>query len=144
MSTTIKSVPKPLVTTNQWIIVLSVVVTWIFQNGWFLWIPLLSGLMGLFTGFNPIMKVAKLFLRKPMHSYIPEDIDQQNFNQKIAVICLFLGWMGFVTGWLWMAYLFTIMVFLSAFIAILGFCIGCFIRFRWQQYQYKRKTRLSS
>jgi uncharacterized membrane protein SpoIIM required for sporulation len=143
MSTIIKSIPKPLVTTNQWVIVLSVLTSWIFQNGWFLWIPLLSGLIGLITGFNPILKLSRLFLRKPLSTYIPEDIEQQKFNQKMAVICLSLGWLGFVTGLMWMAYLFTIMVFLSAFIAILGFCIGCFIRFRWQQYQYRRKTRLS-
>ncbi|WP_338448266.1 DUF4395 family protein [Niallia oryzisoli] len=35
-------------------------------------------------------------------------------------------------------YIFTIMVATAAFIAILGFCIGCFILYQWKQYQYRR------
>ncbi|MGG3574508.1 DUF4395 domain-containing protein [Bacillus gobiensis] len=130
--------PRPLVRTNQWVIVLSVLTAWIFSQPWFLAIPLISGLLGLFFGFNPIMRIAKLFLRNPASDYIPEERDQQQFNQVIAVICLFLGLIGFLFNLDVIGWLFTIMVALSAFIGILGFCIGCFIRFQWKRYVHRR------
>ncbi|AZU64507.1 DUF4395 domain-containing protein [Neobacillus mesonae] len=138
MENQLRSVPRPLVRTNQWFIVLSVLLTWITKQEWILLIPLLAGLMGLFFGFNPIMRLAKLFLKKHPSQYIAEDWEQQQFNQTIAVICLAGGFISFLMNWTIVGYVFTIMVAAAAFIAILGFCVGCFIRYQWQQYQYRR------
>ncbi|MTH52277.1 DUF4395 family protein [Bacillus mangrovi] len=135
-----KSIPKPLVLANQWVIVLSVLSSWLTGWGWILLVPLIAGMTGLLFRFNPVMKIAGLFLSKPYSQYQPEDFDQQQFNQKIAVICLLLGFIGFVLKWQILNFVFTAMVFLAAFIAILGFCIGCYIRFQWQQYQHRRNT----
>jgi Domain of unknown function (DUF4395) len=137
----VNTIPKPLVLTNQWFIVLSVAAAWVSGSGWFLLIPLIPGLMGLLFKFNPIMKTAKLFLRKNPSEYIPEDFEQQQFNQMIAVICLGLGFLGYMMNWMTLAYIFTAMVALAAFVAILGFCVGCFIRFQWQQYRYRRLSK---
>jgi hypothetical protein len=134
------SIPRPLVRANQWFIVISVVATWVTGFYWLLLLPLLAGLMGLLFDFNPVMRIARLFLRKPLSEYIPEDRDQQQFNQIIAVICLALGMVGYVAHWLVVAYIFTAMVALAAFIAILGFCIGCFIRYQWLQYRHRRTS----
>ncbi|AGK52499.1 DUF4395 domain-containing protein [Bacillus sp. 1NLA3E] len=133
-----KSIPRPLVRTNQWFIVISVCISLISGQEWVLAFPLLAGLMGLFFGFNPVMKFAKLFLKKQPSEYIPEDWNQQQFNQVISVVCLALGLVSFLLGWTIVAYVFTIMVGIAAFVAILGFCVGCFIRFQWQQYMYRR------
>jgi hypothetical protein len=134
------SIPRPLVRTNQWVIVLCVVATWVTNQSWFLLIPLTAGILGLLWGFNPIMRVAKTFLKKHPSQYIPEDWEQQQFNQKIAVLCLFLGWISYLAHWSILAYVFTIMVALAAFIAILCFCIGCYIRFQWLLYQNRRRN----
>ncbi|MDD9149567.1 DUF4395 domain-containing protein [Sporolactobacillus sp. CQH2019] len=134
------SIPRPLVRTNQWIIVLSVAATWLTGQFWILLIPLLSGLSGLFFQFNPVMKLAKLFLRKPASSYIPEDRDQQKFNQTIAVSCLSLAFISYLLNWHVAAIIFTAIVGLAAFIAILGFCIGCFIHFHLSQYLQRRRS----
>ena len=136
------SIPKPLVRTNQWFIFLSVVLTWISGLEWLLAIPLAAGLSGLLFHFNPIMKAARLFLRKADSAYIPEEYAQQQFNQLIAVICLAGGLISFLAGWNIAGYLFTAMVAAASFIAILGFCIGCFIRFQWQQYRHRRSANL--
>lgn len=138
MATKPSSIPRPLVRTNQWSIVLSVLVAWLSGQAWILAIPLLSGIMGLLFGFNPIMRFAKLFLKKQPSEYIPEDWDQQQFNQVIAVACLAFGLISFLLGWTFAGYAFTAMVALSAFIAILGFCIGCYIRFQLNQYKYRK------
>lgn len=138
MAENIRSIPRPLVRTNQSVIVISVLLTWISGIEWLLLIPFISGLSGLLFGFNPIMQFAKLFLRKDLKSYVPEDWEQQQFNNKIAVSCLGIGFISFLLGWNSLGYAFTIIVAVAAFVAILGFCVGCFIYFQWKQYKYRR------
>ncbi|WP_433742450.1 DUF4395 domain-containing protein [Falsibacillus pallidus] len=140
MKPTTKSIPRPLVLVNQWTIVISVLLTWISGFSFILAIPLAAGLSALVFKYNPIMQLAKPFLKKPMNEYIPEDREQQQFNQKIAVACLTLGLISFLLDWNIAAYIFTAMVGLSAFIAILGFCIGCFIRYQWKKFQHERSV----
>ncbi|MEK3799071.1 DUF4395 domain-containing protein [Peribacillus sp. FSL H8-0477] len=141
INTPIRTVPRPLVRTNQWFIFLSVVITWISGQEWILAVPLLFGMLGLLVNFNPIMRFAKLFLKKNPSDYIPEEHAQQQFNQGIAVVFLGLGLLSFLMNWNSAGYVFTCMVALASFIAILGFCIGCFIRFQWQQYRYRRSLK---
>lgn len=140
MEKEVKSIPRPLVRTFQWSIVLCVLLTWFTGQEWILAIPLSAGLAGLIVKYNFIMEIAKLFLRKDKSQYIPEDVDQQRFNSFISVVCLAAGLLGFIFHFEWVAYFFTGMVAISAFVAILGFCIGCYIRYQWQQYKFK-KTR---
>ena len=135
------SIPRPLVRTNQWTIFLSVVLTWLTGQYWILLIPLIANLLGFTIGFNPIIRGAKLFLRKDPKQYIPEDAGQQRFNSSIATICLAVGFLGFVAGWTVVGYTFTVMVALASFIAILGFCVGCFIHFQARQYLYRRRQK---
>nr|WP_211171160.1 DUF4395 domain-containing protein [Bacillus sp. DNRA2] len=127
-----------MVKTNQWVIVSSVVLTWLTGLEWFLLIPFLSGLLGLLFNFNPIMRLAKQFLKKDINSYIPEDFEQQQFNQTIAVICLGMGYIGFLFNIDTIGYIFTAIVAIAASVALMGFCIGCFILFQWKQFQYRR------
>jgi hypothetical protein len=138
MSEKIRSIPRPLVKTNQWVIVISVVLTWVFSMEWFLLLPLLAGLSGIVFKYNPVMNVAILFLKKKPEEYVPEDWEQQQFNQKIAVLCLGAGFLGFLFEWNTVGYVFTILVATAATVAILGFCIGCFIHYQWKLFTYKR------
>ncbi|MFB5189166.1 DUF4395 domain-containing protein [Alicyclobacillus fastidiosus] len=134
------SIPRPLVRTNQWMIVLSVLASWISGLTWLMLIPFMAGMSGVLFNFNPIMRLAKVFLKKPMSSYIPEDKQQQQFNQWIAIICLFVSMVGFALHWRVIGFVFSALVFLSALIAICGFCIGCFIRFQWLRFRQRRQA----
>lgn len=134
---TVPFIPRPLVRVNQWTILLSVILTWITGQPWILAIPLLANLLGLIFNYNPIMKFARRFLKKEPSAYIPEDVGQQKFNSCIAIACLFLGLIGYLANWSVLAYTFTIMVAVASFIAILGFCIGCFILFQLKQFKYR-------
>jgi hypothetical protein len=142
MSNSPKSIPRPLVRTNQWFIVISVLITWITGIYWLLLLPLIAGLLGVFFNYNPVIQFAKIFLKKHPSQYIPEDANQQRFNQTIASILLLLGLISFALQWTVLAYIFTILVALAAFIAILGFCIGCFIHYQWTQYKYRNSQRV--
>ncbi|MBQ0138467.1 MAG: DUF4395 domain-containing protein [Kurthia sp.] len=138
------SIPRPLVRVNQWTILLSTIASWTFQQPWLLLIPLVANILGLFFNFNPIMKFARLFLKKQPSEYIPEDVTQQKFNSCIAIFCLLVGYIGFTVGLPILGYVFTIMVALASFIAILGFCIGCFLFFQINQLKYKYKAKKQS
>lgn len=86
----IRSIPRPVVRTNQVVIFATSVLTIVTGQALLLLIPLIANLLGL-VGFNPIMRIAALCLRKPKSSYIPEDVDQQRFNSYIAIACLALS-----------------------------------------------------
>ncbi|PEL11388.1 DUF4395 domain-containing protein [Bacillus sp. AFS017336] len=137
----LNTIPLPLVRTNQWTIFISVILTWITGQYWLLLIPLISGVSGLLFDFHPIIKFAKQFLKKQPSSYPQEDKVQQNFNQTIAVSCLSLAFIGALLGWNILFYVFSIMVALASFIAINGFCVGCYIHFQWNQYKYRKSLR---
>ncbi|MDH6427110.1 hypothetical protein M2109_000466 [Paenibacillus sp. PastH-3] len=134
-----KGIPRPLVKTNQAFIVISVILTWLTGQHWILALPLFAGLLGLLFGYNPIIKLAARFLTKERSHYVLEDWSQQQFNQSIAVFCLAGGLISFTVGWTIAAYIFTALVAVAATVAILGFCIGCFIHYQWRMYNYRRK-----
>jgi MFS family permease len=133
------TIPKPLVLASQWTIVLSVVIALITQNAWILFLPLVSCLLSIFFRFHPIMLIVKRFLKKPLNQYLQEDPEQLQFNQWMAMSFLLVAVVSFVLDWKMIFNLATIMVGMAALVAILGFCIGCFIRFQFQQWQYRRK-----
>jgi hypothetical protein len=137
----VKTIPLPLVKTNQWTIVLSILLTWVTGQYWILLIPLLSGLGGLFFDFNPVMRIAKGFLRKKLSEYPQEDKAQQNFNQVIAVSCLSIAFISAIFGMHILFLIFSILVALAAFVALNGFCIGCFIYFQWNQYKFRKNLK---
>lgn len=135
-----KTIPKPLVMANQWTIVFSVIIALITQSAWILFIPLIANLSSLLTGFHPILVIVKQFLSKPANEYIQEDYAQLRFNQWLAVSFLLVASVSYLLSWTTLFNVATVMVGLAALIAILGFCIGCFIRFQYQQWNYRRKN----
>ncbi|RFU67457.1 DUF4395 domain-containing protein [Peribacillus saganii] len=130
-------IPKPLVQLNQSFIVLSVIAALVFYK-LILFLPFAIGVYTLITKTNPIILIGKKFLKKPFSQYVMEDKDQQLFNQWIATVCIGLSLVFFQLGWNTLAYTFSIMVLLAAGIALMGFCIGCFIRYRYMMWKHRR------
>ena len=89
--------------------------------------------------FQSVYEVCPFIVKEKALEYIPEDGVQQKFNSCIAITCLFLGFIDFELDKPVMGYIFTIMVVAASGIAILGFCIGCFIFFQLNQFRYKLK-----
>ena len=133
-------IPRPLVRANQAVIVACAAGSWL--TGWhaLLAVPMAAGLLGVWFGYNPVMRIARLFLRKPLTAYKPEDADAQRFNQIIAVFLLAAGWAAYAMRMTVVADVITAAVGMAAFVAMLGFCCGCFLRYQWRQYRY-RSTR---
>lgn len=133
-------IPRPLIRANQWTILLFTIASWLITP-WLLLVPLVFNLSGLLFNFNPIMQIGRRFLKKKPTDYIPEDVTQQKFNSCIAITCLALGLIGFTVGIPVLGWIFTIMVALASGIAILGFCIGCFLFFQINQLRYRLKNK---
>ena len=133
------SIPRPLVRANQGSIVISVVLY--AASGVWLWllIPLISGVLSLTTGKHPIMMLAKHVLRKPLSAYVQEDKAEQRFNQILAVVLLSASVISALLGWQLASLFLASLVFLAALVAMLGFCIGCFIQYPWRQYRYRKE-----
>ncbi|WP_335870329.1 DUF4395 domain-containing protein [Bacillus sp. 2205SS5-2] len=137
-------IPKPLVQTNQIFMSLTVL-SGLFIHEILLVLPFALGLITIATKKNPLILVGKKFLSKPTSSYILEDADQQIFNQWIATVCLGFSLLFFAIGWTIVAVTFSVMVILASTIAIMGYCIGCTIRYQYKMWQYRRKkTQLHS
>ncbi|WP_280771032.1 DUF4395 domain-containing protein [Salipaludibacillus daqingensis] len=131
------SIPKPLVQLNQSFIVLSCIIAFIL-NHWLLLIPFIVGVITLITKKNPLIQVGKRFLRKPLKDYKLEDRDQQLFNQWIATFCLGFSLLFFQLGFYTIAYSLSVLVVIAAGLALMGYCIGCTIRYRYKMWKFNR------
>ncbi|MFY0517482.1 DUF4395 domain-containing protein [Lysinibacillus sp. UGB7] len=134
-------IPRPLVRLNQWIILLSIILTWTTGVVWLLAIPLVANFLGVLCNFNPIIRFGKQFLKKAPSAYIPEDAQQQKFNSSIASFCLAGGFLGFFFHWKIVGYTFTAVVAIASSVAIAGFCFGCFLHFQLKQWKYRRSLK---
>ncbi len=131
-----QTIPRPLIRANQWSIIIFVIAFLFTRASWILLIPLLSGLSSLFFGFHPIMEIVKPLLRQPMNRYFQEDKTQQRFNQILAVSMLSMSVISFWLGWTALSIFFAVMVLIACSLAIMGFCIGCYIHYQislWRQ-----------
>ncbi|ANU21902.1 DUF4395 domain-containing protein [Planococcus donghaensis] len=131
------SIPKPLVQTNQAFIVVTVVMALLLHPA-ILLIPFVVGAYTLITKKNPVILGSRRFLKKPMASYPQEDRDQQLFNQWIATICLGLSLVFFSVGLPILGFAFSVMVIIAAGVALMGYCIGCTIRYRYMMWKHNR------
>lgn len=133
-----KSIPRPLVRINQSFIALSALLYLISSQVYFLILPIVFGISSLVLNYNPIIEFSKKFLKKPKNEYIQEDIAQQRFNQMLALTMFVLSFISYYLNIQWLSVTFAIMVFLASTIAILGFCIGCFIHYQFNMWKYRR------
>ncbi|MBD3274706.1 MAG: DUF4395 family protein [Candidatus Marinimicrobia bacterium] len=134
-----KTIPRPMVQANRGFLLATVLIA-LLTEPLLMLIPLAVGLSSLFFRYNPIMITAKYLLRKPAREYHQEDRADQRFNQWIAVSCLFLSIAGFILGLEFVGYLFAILVAAAATIALMGFCVGCYIRYKYTQWKFRNQS----
>ena len=133
-----KSIPRPLVRINQSFIALSALLYLISSQVYFLILPIVFGISSLVLNYNPIIEFSKKFLKKPKNEYIQEDVAQQRFNQMLALTMFVLSFISYYLNIQCLSVTFAIMVFLASTIAVLGFCIGCFIHYQFNMWKYRR------
>ncbi|KKI91007.1 hypothetical protein WQ54_17375 [Bacillus sp. SA1-12] len=132
------NIPKPLVQTNQVFIVVTVLSALLLYK-WLLLIPFIVGALTLITKRHLVILIGQKFLKKPFSQYVQEDRDQQLFNQWIATVCLGISLLSFYFDFELLGFIFSMMVVLAAGVALMGFCIGCTIRYRYLIWRHRRK-----
>ena len=132
------TIPKPLVRLNQSFIALSAILYLLSSNRLFLVLPILLGLSSIVLNYNPLFVLGKKFLKKPMNEYIQEDKAQQRFNQILALSMYILAFVSISLSQVLISYIFATLVFLASTIALMGFCIGCFIHYQYHMWKYRR------
>jgi len=130
-------IPRPLVQTNRAFLVVTITAGLLLHHA-ILLLPLITGLIGLVFRRNPVILAGRPFLHKSPDHYHWEDPSDQRFNQWIATILVSGSLLAFAAGYPVAGYVFGGMVILAAGIALLGFCVGCYIHFQYRQWQYKR------
>ncbi|SDQ09086.1 DUF4395 domain-containing protein [Virgibacillus salinus] len=133
------TIPKPLVQINQAFIVISALLGIIIQPA-ILLVPFAVGVYTLLTKQNPIIVFSKKFLHKPFEEYRQEDKEQQLFNQWIATVCLGLSIVFFYVNLTVLGFVFSLMVLAASGVALMGYCIGCTIRYRYMMWKHKRSN----
>lgn len=133
-----KTIPQPLVKLNQSFVALSALSYLISQNAVFLLIPLFNCALSQIFSKNVIMLIGKKFLRKAYNEYHQEDAADQKFNNLLAMSMFLVAYISHFFNWTVSAYLFTSMVLIASTVALMGFCVGCFIRFQYRMYKYRK------
>lgn len=132
------TIPKPLVRLNQSFVAINAILYLLTSNLIFLVLPIIVGLSAVLFNYNPLFVIGKRFLKKPLYEYTQEDKPQQQFNQILALSMFSLAFISFIIGQMLISFIFAIMVFLASTIALMGFCIGCFIHYQFHMWKYRR------
>ncbi|MBT2583312.1 DUF4395 domain-containing protein [Planococcus sp. ISL-109] len=131
------TIPKPLVQLNQAFLVTTALAGLIIHPS-ILLVPFGIGVITLLTKKNPLIANSRRFLPKPPSAYAQEDRDQQLFNQWIATVCLGLALAFFALGMPSLATVFAAMVIIAAGVALMGYCIGCSVRYQLLMWKHRR------
>lgn len=132
------TIPRPLVRLNQTFVATNAILYLLTSHLVFLVLPIIIGFTSVLINYNPLFVIGKKFLKKPMFDYIQEDKAQQRFNQILALSMFSLAFISAIINQMLLSYIFAIMVFLASTIALMGFCIGCFIHYQYHMWKYRR------
>lgn len=132
-----KEIPIPYVRANQIGIIVLVLLGLIFQQPWpiiLLWIIQVAGLSFGPKG-NLFIQLAKPLLTGKIPGSRTEAAELQRFNASLAVFLLTIALLCFVVGWTTAALVFAACVAAAAFIAVCGYCVGCFLYFQLKKFR---------
>jgi hypothetical protein len=136
-------IPLPIVRLNRWTIVVSIVVAFLVQQPWIttLLLVALLGSVLIGPGGSLVFQIRRLVLRhrivRSRERGEVEDRRLMRFNNSIAVIFLGAAQIAFLTGAASLGWILAGVVALAASIALLGFCVGCFVFFRFRLAQFR-------
>ena len=131
-------IPLPIVRLNRIVIVTSVILALVTQQPLVLTALMLVILPAALFGRRAslIFKVGSVVFAKQNTLAPKEDQRTQRFNNIIAATFLVLSNLAFLVGWPIVGWGFAVALAAAATIALLGFCVGCFIF-----YQFKLQKR---
>ena len=141
-----KGIPQPLIKANQIGMVLLIVLSYLpldygFRSNLFVYAVFLIQLISWLAGprWNLFMGIARLLLgRGRLERSEKQAAELARFNQTIAVALLGLASVFHAFGLTIAGHVFAGMVALAAFVAVLGYCVGCTIYYQFKKWKQLR------
>jgi hypothetical protein len=87
--------------------------------------------------FSLIYQTGSLLFARQIEASEYEDRRLQRFNNTIALVLLGAAQVSFICGNTILGWAFSVMVATAAGVALLGFCLGCFLYFQFRLNRYK-------
>jgi hypothetical protein len=138
-----KYIPLPIVKLNRWVLVVGVISGLLLQQPLFttvLFVVVLSAVLFGRRG-SLIFQVGKrLFAKRntaALRADAVEDPRLMRFNNTIAAVLLGGAQLAFLLGFDVIGWLLSATVAIAAGVALAGFCLGCFLYFRYRMNRYR-------
>ncbi|PKO11390.1 MAG: DUF4395 domain-containing protein [Chloroflexi bacterium HGW-Chloroflexi-2] len=134
-----KGVPFPIVTLNRAVLTFGVLVSLLTQQIWIITILFLIILPTTLFGkrFSLVYYIGNILFKKQIQISQYEDAGLQRFNNTIATTLLGFSQISFLAGQSILGWIFASMVMLASGVALLGFCIGCFLYYQFKIQRYR-------
>ena len=138
-----KGIPLPIVNLNRWVLVLGVVGGLLLQQPLFTTVLFFVVLSAVAFGRRGslIFQVGKLLLAKrnaaAQREDEVEDPGLMRFNNTIAAVVLGGAQLAFLFGQNVVGWALSLAVVAAAGVALAGFCLGCFLYFRFNMYRHR-------
>lgn len=132
-------IPMPIVTLNRAILTFGILFALLTQQTWLTTILFLILLPTTLLGkqYSIIYWIGSWLFRKKIVASTYEDAGLQRFNNTIATTLLGFAQIFFLFGQSIVGWVFASMVMLASGVALLGFCVGCFLYYQFKIQRYR-------
>jgi hypothetical protein len=132
-------VPMPIVTLNRSILVVSILAGLLLRQPLFTTALLLVLLPAVFWGQHAslIFQVGQRLFSGRLAIAEREDRRLMRFNNTIAVVLLAGAQLAFLAGSPAIGWTLSLAVATAATVALLGFCVGCFLYYQFKLHRYR-------
>jgi len=134
-----KGVPMPIVNLNRSMLAFGILIAILTQQIWITTILFLILLPTTLLGkrFSLIYWLGSILFKKKNQTAEYEDPGLQRFNNTIATTLLGFAQISFLVGQSILGWIFSGMVMLASGVALMGFCVGCFLYYQFKINRYK-------
>jgi hypothetical protein len=124
---------------NRAVLTVGVLVALLTQQIWIITILFLIILPTTLFGkrFSLVYYIGNILFKKQIQNSQYEDAGLQRFNNTIATTLLGFSQISFLAGQSILGWIFASMVMLASGVALLGFCIGCFLYYQFKIQRYR-------
>lgn len=132
-------IPLPIVTLNRIFLTFGVLFALISQHVWITTLLFVLLLPAVLFGknYSPIYLLGSVLFKSIIKSAKYEDAALQRFNNTIAVTLLGISQIFFLFNQIIVGWIFASMVMIASGVALLGFCVGCFLYYQFKIQRYK-------
>jgi len=132
-------IPLPIVTLNRIFLTFGVLFALISQQVWITTLLFVLLLPAVLFGknYSPIYLLGSVLFKSIIKSAKYEDAALQRFNNTIAVTLLGISQIFFLFNQIIVGWIFASMVMIASGVALLGFCVGCFLYYQFKIQRYK-------